>query len=144
MHIKKSVSEFYSHKNEVDTTQPCVVSRHVLLKFEWYGHPKNFLIFFPLMFYIKTKRNSLLILQKQKSLKKIQMASPNASDIELCGFINTISPSFVWLWYAALYIYDSDTQWKSSIYRKWSVRKTLGCSSVTSTPTPLHTHKHLT
>ena len=60
-------------------------------------HPKRF---FQCIFHIKTKLNSLQILQKKISFRKTQITITKASGIEIFGLVHIISPSSIWLWYA--------------------------------------------
>ena len=69
-------------------------SRCILVPFEQYGCPKKIdpKRFFQCMFHVKTKLNSLQILQKQISFQKTQITSTKASDIEVFGLVHIILP----------------------------------------------------
>ena len=47
------------------------------------------------MFHVKTKSNSLQILQKQISFQKTQITFTKASDIEVFGLVHIILPSSI-------------------------------------------------
>ena len=72
-------------------------SRRVLVPFEQYCCPKKMdpKRFFQCIFHIKTKLNSLQILQKQISFQKTQIKFTKASDVEIFGLVDIISPSSI-------------------------------------------------
>ena len=97
------------------------------------GTQKGFFIIFPGMFYTKTKWDSLLVLQKQKSLQEIQVCFPK--DIEY-WVICTYSCKFIF--YRTTVIRS-----ESLLYLENGIRKKRLHVALLTLPYPSPSQKHI-